>query len=134
MIAGCRLDISRYVRIHCTPQCTVQCTAKCTVFPCSEAEFLDVIGTKVLLFTVTQILSPPLPTPSKSGLKLICNVNILYGNLKSEISQHYAQKYGLNYIDTKAKFCHLKKIDLKENTGMYNFVKISGHNLESSQA
>jgi hypothetical protein len=43
---------------------------------------------------------PPLPTdftPSptplcKSDLKLVCNVNIVYGNLKSETSQDYAQK------------------------------------------
>ncbi len=32
---------------------------------------------------------PPL---IKSGLKLVCNVNIVYGNLKSENSQDYAQK------------------------------------------
>ncbi len=30
--------------------------------------------------------------PSKSGLKLIGNVNIVYGNLKSENSRDYAQK------------------------------------------
>ncbi len=32
--------------------------------------------------------------PSKSGLKLVCNVNIVYGNgnLKSENSEFYAQK------------------------------------------
>ncbi len=45
------------------------------------------------LFTVTSTngfyLSPSL---SKSGLKLVCNVNIVYGNLKSENSQDYAQK------------------------------------------
>jgi hypothetical protein len=29
---------------------------------------------------------------SKSGLKLVCNVNIVYGNLKSENSQDYTQK------------------------------------------
>jgi hypothetical protein len=40
----------------------------------TEAEFLDVIGTKV------------------SGLKLVCNGNIVYGNLKSENSQDCAQK------------------------------------------
>ncbi len=28
----------------------------------------------------------------KSGLKLVCNVNIVYGKLKSENSQDYAQK------------------------------------------
>ena len=39
----------------------------------TDAEFLDVIGTKV------------------SGLKLVCNGNIVYGNLKSENSQDYLQ-------------------------------------------
>jgi hypothetical protein len=29
---------------------------------------------------------------SKSGLKLVCNVNIVHGNLKSESSQDYALK------------------------------------------
>ncbi len=64
-----------------------------------EAEFLDVIGTKVLrVFLLAihshlykRILLPP-PPPSKSGLKLDCNVNIVYGNLKSENSQGYAQE------------------------------------------
>jgi hypothetical protein len=28
---------------------------------------------------------------SKIGMKLVCNVNIVYGNLKSENSQEYAQ-------------------------------------------
>jgi hypothetical protein len=50
-----------------------------------------------LLFTVTStngFYSPPPPPPSlsKSGLKLFCNINILYGNLESENSQDYGQK------------------------------------------
>ncbi len=36
--------------------------------------------------------TPPTPFLSKSGFKLVCNVNIVYGNLKSENSQDYAQK------------------------------------------
>ncbi len=62
------------------------------IVSCTEAEFLDVIGTKVLKsfpsyysqshlpmdFTPTHPLPPPL---SKSGLKLVCNVIIVYGNL-----------------------------------------------------
>jgi hypothetical protein len=64
-----------------------------------EAQFLDVIGIKVLrvfLFAIQShlykwISPPPLPL-NKSGLKLVCNVNIVYGNLKSEISQDNAQK------------------------------------------
>ncbi len=41
----------------------------------TEAEFFDVIGT----------IESPFP-PSKSGLKLVYNVNIVYENLKSENS------------------------------------------------
>jgi hypothetical protein len=67
------------------------------VFKCkqerTEAKFLEVIGTKVLLFTVTSTNGFHSPSPpNKSGLKLVCNVNIVYGNLKSESSQDYAQK------------------------------------------
>jgi hypothetical protein len=58
---------------------------------CTRAEFLDVIGTKSqefssLLFTVTstnRLCSPPPPSRSKSGFKLVCIVNIVYRNLKS---------------------------------------------------
>ncbi len=81
-------------------------------FPCSfgyfsysEAEFLDVIGTKVLrafllafnshLYLTDSTPSPPL---RKSGLKLVCNVNIVYGNLESENSPDYAQKPQRNEI------------------------------------
>ncbi len=42
-----------------------------------------------------RILKPPPPPPpisTKSGFKLVCNVNIVYGNLKSENSQDYVQK------------------------------------------
>jgi len=45
----------------------------------------------MMLFTVTlknKFYSPP----SKNGLKLVCNVNIVYRNLKSENSQDYAKK------------------------------------------
>ncbi len=34
----------------------------------------------------------PLPPLSKRGLTLVCNINIVYGNVKSENSQDYAQK------------------------------------------
>jgi hypothetical protein len=48
-----------------------------------EAEFLNVTGTfSSLLFTVASIngfYSPTLPLPlSNNGLKLVCNVNIVY--------------------------------------------------------
>jgi hypothetical protein len=53
-----------------------------------EAELLDASGTKEfcsLLFTVTSAngFYPPSPHPIKRGLKLFCNVNIVYGNLKT---------------------------------------------------
>jgi hypothetical protein len=56
-----------------------------------EAEFLGVIGTKVLKVFLLAIhgnlyLRIP-PPPSKNCLKLVCNENIVYGNLKSENSQ-----------------------------------------------
>jgi hypothetical protein len=81
--------------------CTLLETRQLRRTPYLEAEFLDVIGTKEefspFLFTVTSTnrfySSPPL---SKSGLKLVCNVSIVYGNLKSENSQDYAQKHQLN--------------------------------------
>jgi hypothetical protein len=61
----------------------------------SEAEFLDVIGTKVLrVFLLCYLQSPILadftplppspPPPSKIGLKLVCNVNKVHRNLKTE--------------------------------------------------
>jgi hypothetical protein len=66
-------------------------------FVCTESELLDVIGTKVSLKSfppcysqsplITDFTPPP---PSNSGLKLVCNVNIVYGNLKSQ--NHHAQK------------------------------------------
>jgi hypothetical protein len=71
------------------------------IYSCTEAEFWDVLETKVCKSFLLTIHSPPLltifippppPSSSKSGLKLVCNVNILYGNLKSENSQDYAQK------------------------------------------
>jgi hypothetical protein len=51
----------------------------------SEAEFLDVIRTKVLRVffpcysqhPLQTGLNPQLPPPSKIGLKLVCNVNIV---------------------------------------------------------
>ncbi len=63
----------------------------------TEAEFLDVIGTNVfllvfLLFTATSTNGFTPPPQNKSGLKLVFNVNIVNGNLKSENSQDYAQK------------------------------------------
>jgi hypothetical protein len=61
----------------------------CAVNP--EAEFLDVIGTKVLrVFLLTihsqlyQLILLPPPHLEKMGLKLVYNGNSEYGNLKSE--------------------------------------------------
>jgi hypothetical protein len=45
------------------------------------------------LLTDFSLLPLPLTTPlSKSGLKLVCNVNIVHGSLKAENYQDYAQK------------------------------------------
>jgi hypothetical protein len=62
------------------------------------AEILDVTGTKVLrvsflMFRVTSS-NELTPLPNKSSLKPGCNVNNVrvYGNLKPENSQEYAQK------------------------------------------
>ncbi len=64
-----------------------------------EAEFFYVTGTKVLrvfLLAIHTLLYYRIffhpPFLSKIGLKLVCNVNNEYGNLKSENSQDYAQK------------------------------------------
>ncbi len=57
---------------------------------CSEAEFLDVIGTKVLRVFLLAIPSQlyyeftPLSNLSKSGFNLVCNVKTVNGILKSE--------------------------------------------------
>jgi hypothetical protein len=68
----------------------------------AEAGFLDVIWTQkaeevssliaIHSHLYKLILSPPPPPPSKSGLKLVCNVNIVHRYLKSENFQDYAQK------------------------------------------
>ncbi len=50
----------------------------------AEAEFLNVIGTKVS--------TPPPPPPLQKWFETICNGNIVSGNLKSENPQDYAQK------------------------------------------
>ncbi len=64
---------------------------------CTEAEFVEVIGAKVLrvlFFTVTSTngFYSPSSLLSKSGLNLVGNVNNVHRNLKSENSQDYAQK------------------------------------------
>jgi hypothetical protein len=60
----------------------------------------------------------PLPSLSNSGLKLVCNVNIVYGNLKSENSHDYAQKPQRNctfmnsaagYVSRYCQAAHFKK-------------------------
>jgi hypothetical protein len=45
------------------------------------------------------------PPPSKCGLKLVCNVSIVYGNLRSENSQDYVQKPQRNCIVHEFGFC-----------------------------
>jgi hypothetical protein len=59
-----------------------------------EAEFLDVnLKSFPSWYSQSSLLTDFTPPSwSKSGLKLVCNVNIAYENLKSENSQDYAQK------------------------------------------
>ncbi len=50
------------------------------------------MGTEVLrCFTSTNGFYSPPPPLSKSSLKLVCNINLVYRNLKSENSQDYAR-------------------------------------------
>jgi hypothetical protein len=75
------------------------CVARWALFRWSpEAKLLDVIGIKSLesfppCYSQSPILThftPPPPHPpranSKSGLKLFCNVNIVYGNHRSALT------------------------------------------------
>jgi hypothetical protein len=55
---------------------------------CPEAEFLDVIPPCYSQLPLLMDFTPP----PASGLKLVCNINMAYGNLKPENSQDYAQK------------------------------------------
>ncbi len=76
----------------------------CMQYISPEAEFIDAIRRKVSFknFPPCYLQSPLLKDPppptlrSKSCLKLVCNVNIVYGNLKSENSQDYVQKLKRN--------------------------------------
>ncbi len=72
----------------------------------TEAEFLDVIGIKVLWVFPPWYSQQPLPTDFtprppliKSGLKLVCNVNIVNRNLKSENFHDYT------LLTTAKSFC-----------------------------
>ncbi len=68
---------------------SVQQTATFTLRPNSWTS----LGQKSFLLSIDSQLysckriSPPPPTSTKSGFKLVCNVNIVYGNLKPENSQ-----------------------------------------------
>jgi hypothetical protein len=44
------------------------------------------------------LITDPPPPPSKKGLKLVCNVNFLYRNLKSENYQDYTQKHRVHIL------------------------------------
>ncbi len=57
----------------------------------SDATLHDINVVLCYVLSQYRIHSLP-PSLSKSGLKLVCNVNIVYENLKSENSQDYAQK------------------------------------------
>jgi hypothetical protein len=48
-------------------------------------------------YSQSPLLTDSPPPPTKNGLKLVCNINIAYGNLKSKNSQGYAQKPQRNF-------------------------------------
>ncbi len=53
-------------------------------------------------YSQSPLLTDFTPPPPKNGLKLVCNVNIVYGNLKSENSEDYAQKPQRNCVFTNS--------------------------------
>jgi hypothetical protein len=59
----------------------------------TEAEFLDVIGTKGVFFLAIHILFYERlpPTPHKSYLKLVSNVNIVYAEASTKL---YVYEFG----------------------------------------
>ncbi len=69
-----------------------------------------------MLFTVTSTNGYYPPPPGKSGLKLVCNVNIVYGNLKSENSQDFVQKPQRNCTLMNSAFAQLLYTE-EENGG-----------------
>ncbi len=114
MYAGIHLTFKYILRILTT---FTSFRDKCTTFLIShtgrvrnpEAEFLD--GDKSLKnFPPCHPQSSPLITdftPSsmgKSGLKLVCNVNIVYGNLTSEDSQRLCPEISTKFCVHKFGF------------------------------
>jgi hypothetical protein len=85
-----------YLFLHlCCWNLSVSCHSSYFSRPCLpplEVELLDIIGTTVLGLFLLAIHSHlykqfyPHPPLSKSGLKLVCNVNIVYGSLKPDNS------------------------------------------------
>jgi hypothetical protein len=71
-----------------------------------------------LLFTVTTDFTP-LPPLSKSGLKVVCNVNIVYGFLKSENSQDYAQKHQRIFTFMNSASVQFLKSCFERKSGIY---------------
>jgi hypothetical protein len=63
----------------------------------TEAKFLGVIGTKNFRQSPLPADFTRPPLLEQNDLKLVCNVNNVYGNLKSENSQDYALR-NLNEI------------------------------------
>ncbi len=66
-------------------------------------------------FPSSNIFYPHPPHLSKSGVKLVCNVNIVYGNLKSENPQDYDQKPQRNcmFMNSASVYVkRLKKLDI----------------------
>ncbi len=102
-----------------------------------EAEFLDVIGTKVFKVFFLAIHchistngSPP--SLSKSGLKLVCKH--CNGNLKSKNSQDYAQKPQqnctfMNSVSGCANFSIMMECTVRQKVAIATLCVLRGTNL-----
>ncbi len=96
-------SILQNARVSERPDYTVK---KVIVFPVPSRDVTNQTlpgraGINQLFFLTRESLvsdhHPPPPRLSRSGSKLVCNVNILNGNLRSENSHDYAQKPQRNF-------------------------------------
>ena len=105
--ANCRLFCPNFPRKNQRPNCWTQLGQKSEEFsPCySQSPLLRIL--------------PPSPPLSKSGLKVVCNVNIVYGFLKSENSQDYAQKHQRIFTFVNSASVQFLKSCFERKSGIY---------------